>query len=55
MNSSYSTATLDDVWGISGYVPGCDLSDPTPETCNLFKPGVMTGHDADATRTSARA
>ena len=43
MNSSYSTATLDDVWGISGYVPGCDLSNPTRETCNLFQPGVMTG------------
>jgi carboxypeptidase family protein/TonB-dependent receptor-like protein len=29
-NSSYTTATLDDIWGVSG--PG-----------NLFKPGVMTG------------
>ena len=29
-NSSYTTSTLDDIWGVSG--PG-----------NLFKPGVMTG------------
>ena len=43
MNSSYSTATLDDLWGVSGYVPGCELSNPTPETCHLFQPGVMTG------------
>lgn len=43
LNSSYSTATLDDLWGVSGYVPGCDLSAPTSATCNLFRPGVMTG------------
>ena len=43
-NSSYSTATLDDLWGISGYVPGCDLSNPTRDTCHLFQPGVTTGH-----------
>ena len=43
MNSSYSTATLDDLWGVSGYVPGCELSNPTRETCHLFQPGVMTG------------
>ncbi len=42
-NNSYSTATLDALWGISGYVPGCELSNPTPETCHLFQPGVMTG------------
>ncbi len=43
LNGSYSTATLDDVWGLSGNVPGCNQSDPTPETCNLFKQGVMPG------------
>ena len=42
-NNSYSTATLGDLWGISGYVPGCNLSAPTAAACNLFKPGVMTG------------
>ncbi len=30
LNSSYTTASLEDVWGVSGYG-------------NLFKPGVMTG------------
>jgi hypothetical protein len=43
LNSSYATATIDSIWGRSGYVPGCDLSNATPETCNLFKPGVMPG------------
>jgi hypothetical protein len=43
MNNSYSTATTADVWGISGYKPGCDMSNPTPQACNLFQPGVMTG------------
>jgi hypothetical protein len=43
MNNSYSTATVNDIWGVSGYLPGCDMSNPTRETCNLFRPGVMTG------------
>jgi hypothetical protein len=43
LNNSYSTATVDDIWGVSGYVPGCDMSNPTSETCNLFRPGTMTG------------
>jgi outer membrane receptor protein involved in Fe transport len=30
LNNSYSTATVDDVWGVSG-------------VGNLFKPGVLTG------------
>ncbi|MCR4375134.1 MAG: Plug domain-containing protein, partial [Acidobacteria bacterium] len=42
-NSSYATATIDSIWGVSGYVPGCDLSNATPQTCNLFKPGTMPG------------
>jgi hypothetical protein len=41
--NSYSTATVDDVWGISGNVPGCEPSDPRPETCNLFKQGHTPG------------
>lgn len=43
LNNSYATATIDSVWGRSGYAPGCDLSNATPETCNLFKPGQMPG------------
>jgi hypothetical protein len=42
-NSSYATATIDNVWGVSGYAPGCDLSTATPQTCNLFKAGQMPG------------
>ena len=44
LNNSYSIPTLNDVWGISGYVPGCEPSAATPATCNLFKPGVTPGH-----------
>jgi carboxypeptidase family protein len=43
LNNSYSTATVNDIWGVSGYKPGCDMSNPTSATCNLFQPGVMTG------------
>lgn len=43
LNSSYSTATVNDIWGISGYRPGCDMSNPTAATCNLFQPGVLNG------------
>jgi hypothetical protein len=43
LNSSYSTATLDDVWGITGYKPGCDLSAPTKNDCYIFQPGVLNG------------
>jgi hypothetical protein len=42
-NSTYSNATLADAWGISGYVSGCDASNPTTATCNLFKAGTMPG------------
>ena len=42
-NGSYSTATPNDVFGVSGYIPGCDLSNATPENCNLFKPGTLPG------------
>jgi hypothetical protein len=43
LNDSYSTATLADAWGVSGLAPGCKASDPRPESCNLFKPGVLAG------------
>ena len=40
---TYSTATPNDVFGVSGYRPECDLSNATLDTCNLFKPGVLEG------------
>jgi carboxypeptidase family protein len=40
--SSYSNATLDDVWGISGYVPGCQFDNPVG-SCNIFMPGTVPG------------
>jgi len=43
LNGSYSTATVDDAWGISGNKPGCDPSAPTQSTCNLFNPSVQAG------------
>ena len=42
-NSAYSTATLDDIWGVSGNLASCDPSNPTPATCNLFKAGTLPG------------
>ena len=42
-NNSYSTASVEDIWGISGYKPGCDMSNPTSANCNLFQAGVQTG------------
>jgi hypothetical protein len=39
VNGSYSTATLDALWGKSGYAPGCDLSDAVASGCNIFKQG----------------
>jgi len=42
-NDSYSMATVADAWGRSGLAFGCNPSKPTRETCNLFKPGTMTG------------
>ena len=40
---SYSTATLDDIWGVSGNKAGCNPSAPTKETCNLFTPSPVNG------------
>jgi hypothetical protein len=42
-NDSYSSTTIEDIWGISGYREGCDLSAVTAETCNIFKPGLTEG------------
>ena len=43
LNDWYSGTTVEDVWGVSGFAPGCDLSSVTPETCNIFKPGLEPG------------
>ncbi|NQW04008.1 MAG: carboxypeptidase regulatory-like domain-containing protein [Acidobacteria bacterium] len=43
LNDSYSTGTLESAWGVSGLAPGCDPSNVTPQTCNIFKPGTLTG------------
>jgi hypothetical protein len=44
INDSYSTTTLDDVWGISGNAPTCtDVSNITTSACNLFQPGNLSG------------
>jgi len=43
-NASYSTTTLQDLWGISGLSSTCtDLSNITPATCNVFQPGNIPG------------
>ncbi len=42
-NDSYSTARVQDAWGVSGLAAGCQPSAATPQTCNLFKPGTLTG------------
>lgn len=43
-NDSYSNATLASVWGRSGLASSCtDPSHVTPESCNLFKAGVLPG------------
>ncbi len=40
LNNSYSRATPETLFGVSGVPPNCDLSHPVPEDCNLFQPGV---------------
>lgn len=42
-NNLYSKASIESIWGRSGFKPGCDLSNATPQNCNLFKPGEMPG------------
>ena len=43
LNSSYSGATVNEIWGVSGFVPGCEFNDPVGSGCNIFKQGVMPG------------
>lgn len=42
-NDVYSYATLESAWGVSGLASGCKASEPSPASCNLFKPGTMPG------------
>jgi hypothetical protein len=42
-NNSYSSTTLEDVWGISGLAPGCDVGNITPATCNIYDPTASGG------------
>lgn len=42
-NSLYSFANDTDAFGVSGMAAGCDTDEPTAATCNLFKPGTLTG------------
>ncbi|HUF46973.1 MAG TPA: carboxypeptidase-like regulatory domain-containing protein [Vicinamibacterales bacterium] len=44
LNDSYSSSTLEDVWGISGFASTCtDVSNITVQDCNLFRPGFEPG------------
>jgi len=42
-NNSYSSTTLEDVWGISGLNPACDHRNVTPQTCNIYNPNASGG------------
>jgi hypothetical protein len=42
-NSSYSYATVNEIWGISGFAPGCRFADPVESGCNIFKAGTLNG------------
>jgi outer membrane receptor protein involved in Fe transport len=42
-NDVFSTATLASLWGVSGLAPGCESSNITPSTCNIFKPSAAQG------------
>jgi hypothetical protein len=41
-NQSYSVGTINDVWGISGFRPGCQFDNPVG-SCNIFKAGTIEG------------
>jgi hypothetical protein len=43
LNSSYSGATVNEIWGISGFAPGCGFADPVGTGCNIFKSGTTPG------------
>lgn len=40
LNNSYSKASVESLFGVSGLPAKCDLSRPVPQNCNLFQPGV---------------
>ncbi len=42
-NSNFSTASIDAAFGVSGLASGCDPSRVTVSSCNIFKPGTMSG------------
>ena len=43
LNDSYSFAEPAAAWGVSGLAPGCQASNVTPATCNIFKPSAPQG------------
>jgi hypothetical protein len=43
LNSSYTTGTLSNIFGVTGASPNCDPSHATAESCNLFRPGLLQG------------
>ena len=43
LNSSYSGATVNEIWGVSGFAPGCGFADPVGTGCNIFKAGTTPG------------
>ena len=42
-NNSYSTATLDDVFGVTGVGSGFEPGSTVTDLGNLFKPGMLQG------------
>jgi hypothetical protein len=45
VNESYSSTTMEDVWGISGFNPACDVSNihANLQNCNIYRPGFQPG------------
>ena len=45
LNDSYSRTTMEDVWGISGFNPACDVSNiwQNLQNCNIYRPGFQPG------------
>jgi len=42
-NSNFSTASIGAAFGVSGFASGCNPSNVTVSSCNIFKPGTMPG------------
>src|SRR6185436_2620791 len=53
LNDSYSFATIEDAWGVSGNAAGCDASNVTSGSCNIFKPGTLQGTRPDFNQLKA--